>query len=65
MKKLIPRTLMVSCRHAHELISEQMEQPLPPGRRIKLWLHLRICAACQRVESQLHFMREAVRRIGR
>lgn len=57
--------LLIPCRHAHELLSERMDQPLAAGDRLRLWLHLRLCDMCARVERQMDFMREAMRRLGR
>jgi len=31
--------------------------------RFKLWLHLRFCDFCSRVDKQMRFMRDAMRRI--
>jgi hypothetical protein len=56
--------LLIPCRHAHELLSERMDEPLGPGDRVRLWLHLRICDMCARVEQQMDFMRKAMRRLG-
>ncbi len=33
--------------------------------RFKLWLHLRFCDFCSRVEKQMSFMHEAMKRIDR
>ena len=54
----------ITCRHAHELLSERMDHPLPLMARVRLQLHLRACHLCARVEKQMHFMRHAVRRLG-
>jgi hypothetical protein len=56
--------LLIPCRHAHELLSERMDKPLAQGDRFRLWLHLRICDMCARVEQQMDFMRKAMRRLG-
>jgi hypothetical protein len=56
--------IRVSCNHAHELLSERMDKPLPRDRAWRLWLHLRFCDACSRVERQLELMRSAMRRLG-
>jgi hypothetical protein len=56
--------LLIPCRHAHELLSQRLDEPLGTGDRLRLWMHLRICAACARVEKQMDFMRQAMRRIG-
>ena len=59
-----PAWVMISCRHAHELLSARMDKPLGAGDRLRLWLHLRICDMCARVERQMDFMRRAMRRLG-
>jgi len=56
--------LLIPCRHAHELLSQRLDEPLGRGARLRLWLHLRLCDACSKVERQLDFMRRAVRRLG-
>jgi hypothetical protein len=57
--------LLIPCRHAHELLSERMDKPLGMPDRLRLWLHLRICDACARVEQQMDFLRKAMRRLGK
>lgn len=64
MRKVINTLAGTSCRHAHELMSEQMEHPLPFGSSLRLRVHLLICVACRRVERQMEFMRTAIRRLG-
>jgi hypothetical protein len=56
--------LLIACRHAHELLSQRMDEPLHRGDRLRLWLHLRFCDACEKVERQMDFMRRAMRRLG-
>ena len=56
--------LLIPCRNAHELLSRRMDEPLGGGDRLRLWLHLRICDACSRVDRQMDFMRQAMRRLG-
>jgi hypothetical protein len=56
--------IRIPCSHAHRLLSEQMDQPLSRGHKWRLWLHLRFCDACSRVERQLAVMRLAMRRLG-
>jgi hypothetical protein len=56
--------LMIPCRAAHRLISEGMDRQLGPIERLRLRLHLGACAACVRVDQQLGFIRQAVRRLG-
>lgn len=59
------RWALISCQHAHRLLSERMDHPLGPVPRARLWMHLRICDACVRVAQQMGLMREAIRRLGR
>ena len=56
--------LMIPCRHAHELLSQRMDEPLSSSDRLRLWMHLRLCDACSRVEKQMDFLRQAMRRLG-
>lgn len=64
LRKVINTLAGTSCRHAHELMSEKMEQPLSTGSTLRLRVHLMICAACRRIEKQMEFMRTAIRRLG-
>lgn len=54
----------ITCRQAHQLLSERLDRPLETGDRWRLWLHLRFCDMCSRVERQMDFLRQAVRRLG-
>ena len=61
-----PNWLRIKCQHAHELMSARMDHaPLSTGDRFKLWLHLRFCEFCARIEKQMSFLSEAVKRIDR
>ena len=55
-------THVVSCREASRLLSRREERPLATVERIKLALHLRLCAACTRFARQLVFLRRALAR---
>lgn len=54
--------LTPSCREVVRLILEREDRPLDWRERIALAIHLRICAACPRFESQVALMREAIGR---
>jgi hypothetical protein len=56
--------VLIPCRHAHQLLSERMDRPLGTGDRLRLWLHLRICHMCARIERQMDFIRSAMQRLG-
>ena len=55
-------THMVSCKEASRLLSQREERRLRVPERVKLHLHLRVCAACTRFAQQLVLIREALRR---
>ncbi len=61
---MLQRFTQITCRHAHELLSERMDRPLSLMARLKLRFHLRACELCSRVESQMDFIRQAMRRLG-
>jgi hypothetical protein len=50
--------LAVDCRAAMRGQSEALDHPLPPVRRLGLWLHLLICKWCRRYGRQICFLRE-------
>jgi len=61
-----PNWVRIQCQHAHELMSARLDHaPMGLSERFKLWLHLRICAFCSRIDRQMSFMRDAMRRIDR
>jgi hypothetical protein len=51
--------LLLDCREASRAQSEQLDHPLPRGKRVGLWLHLLICQWCRRYGSQIRFLRHA------
>lgn len=53
---------MLSCKDASRLLSQGEDRRLSGFERIKLNLHLRVCAACTRFSRQLAFMRQALQR---
>ena len=50
------------CRDVTRLVSRAQDAPLPWRQRVRVRLHLSVCAACSRFERQLRFLREAARR---
>jgi predicted anti-sigma-YlaC factor YlaD len=54
----------ITCRQAEELLSKQMDEPLPLVDRVRLEAHLRACSFCTRVGQQMDFIRKAMRRLG-
>jgi len=57
-------SLKITCKEAHHLLSDRMDRPLERGERWRLWLHLRFCGMCSRVDRQMDFLRSAMRRLG-
>ncbi|MDQ2917571.1 MAG: zf-HC2 domain-containing protein [Pseudomonadota bacterium] len=53
---------MLSCKEVSRLLSRGEDRRLALSERVKLRLHLLVCAACARFARQLAFMREALRR---
>ena len=53
--------LMLTCKEASRLISEQLDRDLPIADRAALRVHLAICAACTRLTRQFDFLRRAAR----
>jgi hypothetical protein len=53
--------LLLSCREASRLISEQLDRELGVAERASLRVHLAICAACTRMTRQFEFLRRAAR----
>jgi hypothetical protein len=52
---------MISCKDVTRLVSQQEDVRLPFWARVRVRLHLSVCAACARFENQLRFLRTAMR----
>lgn len=50
---------MLSCRDVSNLLSDRLDRKLGFMERVRLRMHLALCAGCSRVERQLGFLREA------
>ena len=55
--------VMITCQHASRLLSQQQDEPLPLGKRLRLRLHLMICDACTNVSRQFAALRMAMHAI--
>jgi len=53
---------MLSCKEVSRLLSQGEERRLTLFERVRLRLHLRVCAACGHFAGQLAFMRRAMQR---
>jgi len=49
------------CREMVRILSQSMDEPMPPMMRTKKRLHFLICCWCQRYEEQLHYIHETAR----
>ena len=54
--------LRISCQQASRLLSQNQDDPLPFGKRLRLRLHLMYCDACSRVSRQLETLRLALQK---
>ena len=50
------------CREMVRILSQSMDEPMPPMMRIKKRLHFLICCWCQRYEEQLRYIHETARK---
>lgn len=52
--------MKLTCKEAHRLVSQGMEEELTAAERTRLKLHLVICEACTRFNAQMDFLRRAM-----
>ena len=52
--------LTLTCKRAAALLSASLERALPLRERLRLRLHLRVCAACARLKTQLLLLRRVL-----
>lgn len=53
--------MIPDCRETSELLSRRQDQPLGWLERLRLRSHLLICKACGNLDSQLDFLRKAIK----
>lgn len=56
--------LKPTCREIHQLVSEGMDRPLTLVERARMRLHLVVCDACTRFDTQMLLIRRAMRRLS-
>lgn len=56
------KMLRLSCQQASRLLSQQQDERLPIGKRMRLRLHLMYCDACTNVSRQFETLRLALQR---
>ena len=54
--------IRISCQQASRLLSQQQDEPLSFGTRLRLRLHLMYCDACTNVSHQFAALRMAMQR---
>jgi len=54
--------IRISCQQASRLLSQQQDEPLAFGKRMRLRLHLMYCDACTNVSRQFATLRLAMQR---
>jgi hypothetical protein len=52
----------MTCKEATRFVSRMQDEPLSLWVRVRLRLHLLVCAACSRFERQMRLLRLAMRR---
>jgi hypothetical protein len=54
----------LDCKGVSRLISDGLDQALPPQERAQLRLHFVICQTCRDVDAQMSFLRRAMQTLG-
>ncbi|EHR72215.1 hypothetical protein BurJ1DRAFT_3407 [Burkholderiales bacterium JOSHI_001] len=54
----------LDCQEVSRLISQGLDEQLPPADRARLRLHFVLCKTCRNVNEQMQFLRRAVRQLG-
>ncbi len=60
-----PRTPPLDCKAVSRLISDGLDQSMPPPERARLRYHFVICQTCRNVDEQMQFLRRAMREFDR
>ena len=53
---------MKRCRNVHRLVIEGQDRELSWRERATVRIHMMMCSACRHFESQIGFLRQAIRR---
>lgn len=51
--------MKLTCKEASRLISDGLDRELPLAQRVALRIHIGICTACARLNSQFELLRRA------
>lgn len=52
---------MINCKEYSQLVSKELDRPLPLWERLSVKMHGWICPACHHVKKQLDTLRQACR----
>jgi predicted anti-sigma-YlaC factor YlaD len=55
----------LDCKEVSRLISERLDEKLPPADRARLRLHFVLCKTCRNVNEQMQFLRRAIKRLDK
>lgn len=54
--------IMINCKEASQLLSEQLDHPLPWTNQIMLKVHVAMCSICRLWGRQIKSLRDLIRR---
>jgi hypothetical protein len=57
--KKIATALTPTCREVVRMHSDALDRPLPPAKRLGLWLHLLLCKWCRHYGDQVRLLNRA------
>lgn len=60
---MMKRRVLMTCQQAHVLLSQRLDGPLSPLGRYRLFVHMKVCRACLRVDRQFGLLRDAMQRL--
>ncbi|MCU6434957.1 zf-HC2 domain-containing protein [Undibacterium sp. Jales W-56] len=55
--------LLISCKQAHQMVSEGLDRHLSLGERARLKMHLSMCHGCTNFNGQMQLLRRAMRKL--
>lgn len=56
--------MIMSCKEATQLMSQDLDRKLSRMERFGLWVHLLACKGCRATERHFAFLQAAARRFG-
>ncbi len=54
----------IDCREVSRLISDGLDEQLPPADRARMRLHFVMCQNCRNADEQMRFLRRAMQQLG-